>query len=154
MVSPNKAVDSAGHCRFTFRTLLFLAVPEPLAKHWISRGMYAAPGRRSCRLLLRCGKQNDLPALFGRNPFSALFPEFLRYVVINHDCHCSYHTSRNSLRSIVPPHQFASPAIHCPLGFTRIPDIPESAVKAIAVYESIGFMHVSACTKALQRQDR
>jgi hypothetical protein len=54
----------------------------------------------------------------------------------------------------VPPHQFASPAIHCPLGFTRIPDIPESAVKAIAVYESIGFMHVSACTKALQRQDR
>jgi hypothetical protein len=52
------------------------------------------------------------------------------------------------------PHQFVSTAIHCPLGFTSISDIPESAVKATAVYESIGFMHVSACTEALQRHDR
>jgi hypothetical protein len=52
------------------------------------------------------------------------------------------------------PHQFASAAIHCPLGFTSISDIADSAVKAIGVYESIGFMHVSACTNALQRHDR
>jgi hypothetical protein len=47
----------------------------------------------------------------------------------------------------MPPHQFASTAIHCPFGFTNISAIADSAVKAIAVYESIGFMHVCACTK-------
>jgi hypothetical protein len=54
----------------------------------------------------------------------------------------------------MPPHQFASTAIHCPLGFTSFSGVPENAVKAIGVYESIGFMHVSAGAKALQRHDR
>jgi hypothetical protein len=45
----------------------------------------------SGRLFFLCRKWNDLPALLGRNPFSTLFSEFLRYVVLDHDCHCSHH---------------------------------------------------------------
>jgi hypothetical protein len=53
-----------------------------------------------------------------------------------------------------PLHQFASAAIHISFGFISASDIAGSAVKAIGVYESIGFMHVSTCSKALQGHDR
>src|ERR1700733_2615771 len=52
----------------------------------------------SCRLLLRCGIGNDLPALFGWNPFSALFAEFLRHVELDHNYHCCYQSQPNSQR--------------------------------------------------------
>jgi hypothetical protein len=48
------------------------------------------------RLFHRHRKLNDSPALILRNPFRTLFSKALRYVILNHLCHLSYHSQPHS----------------------------------------------------------
>ena len=64
------------------------------------------------RLLVKRRKRNDPPALLGRNPFSALFSRLSRDVVLNHDCHCRYHSQPHSHRTCSASLAFLSTRLH------------------------------------------
>src|SRR5579864_7190536 len=57
-----------------------LLFPTRLPKHPILLAQTKRCVFTSCRLLFRRGKANERTALLRRNPFSALFSEFLRHV--------------------------------------------------------------------------